>query len=924
MTASIFKGSFVKTNGAAPHSQSITGVGFQPVALILWSSATHNGTRTDARFAIGFSTATASYAVTCISDDAFATSNTSRHQSNYAISLNTPSKAIFAAATLSSMDADGFTLSWDPNGTTSTYDIHYLAFGGVSAAVSEWNTPTVAGTQAVTGVGFTPDVVFHIYNGLWDTTVPVFANDAGAGLGAMTTTEQWAKWLLAIDNQAIADTGGAQVTNAAIHTRGSGGSASTVELNAAYSSMDADGFTVNFTDVVATANKIGSLSIAGLTNVKLNSFNKDTAAAPASQTVTGVGFTPSAVLLASSQTTAASPHDNAAIGLGAATAAAEAGAISNFDEDANTTTHADGRDDDSNAFIVVNNNSSTIDALASFTAFTSDGFTLSWDTNDANAVPILYAAFDTTSVASAVRVIAGKLMVDWDMDGVYTDESSYLIQASGSMRLNNPADSISSGRGIADSASIVLDNASGRFSPLNTSSPITASIADGEAYHVPMYLSVSIDDSATFSRVFTGILKIPSEIGATSRQHPQITLDCRSWDEAILQQRISTLATTFAGIYDDGKNESEIIAQWLTDSGMTDGTEFVSQEYAAAHSVTATLDPGFFNIPWAWLDEESAIVDCWQLAAAAGGRFYCDPEGSFRYENAGHWILSPHDTIQAALTKADFVTLQPWYEDAELFKAVDVEIAPRELLDTSVVWHSDIVEVIPPATTREIIAKYRQPVYALTTPVAVTDYVAITSGGVDLTSDVTITISALNTYAQRLTLSVANANTSHAANLVIFQIRGQAVDGARRISETRESTNSFWIQGARTNWARTGRTRNVRSNPYIQSTAQGAMLAEFLRDRYETPRLFFKISGVSGIADRRLGDRISITDADVMTASHEMFVFEIGWHLSRDGFSQNYVGVDAADLYPYSDTTPGYFIIGTSTLDAVASDRAFY
>ena len=518
------------------------------------------------------------------------------------------------------------------------------------------------------------------------------------------------------------------------------------------------------------------------------------------------------------------------------------------------------------------------------------------------------------------RIIQWDLEIDWNMDGVYTNESAYLIQANGSMQLNNPADSITAGRGIVDSASIALDNADGRFSPLNTGSPITADIAGGGAYHVPMYLRVSTDGVPTYTRVFTGLLKIPRELGATSQQHPIIMFECRSWDEAILQKRVSTLASIFGGIYDNGDNEEEIIAQWLADGGMTDGSEFTSQAFGG----TATLDAGFFAIPWAWLDEESAIVDCWQLAASAGGRFYCDPDGKFRYENAAHWLLSPHDTVQAALTKSDFVTLQPWYEDSEIYKSVDVEVSPRELLDSSVVWRSDIVEVIPPSTTREIVAKYRQPVYALTTPVSTTDFLAITSGGIAITSDVTVSVSAATSFAQRVTLSVANANTGHAANMVLFQLRGQAVDGARRNSEKQESSNTFWTQGARTNWARTGRTRNVRGNSYIQTSAQGAMLAEFLRDRYQTPRLFFKISGVAGVPGRRLGDRLSITDADVMTSSREMFLTGIGWRLSQDGFQQDYTGIDAAALYPYSDTTPGYFLIGTSTLKVAASDRIFY
>ncbi len=517
------------------------------------------------------------------------------------------------------------------------------------------------------------------------------------------------------------------------------------------------------------------------------------------------------------------------------------------------------------------------------------------------------------------RLIQWDLRIDWNMDGTYTDESAYLIAANGSMRLANPEDSITAGRGIVDGASVTLDNATGRFSPLNTASPLTADIANGGAYHVPMYLRVSVDGVPNYARVFSGVLKIPSELGATSKQHPTVTFDCRSWDEVILQQRVSTLQSVFVAIADGGYTEEEIIAQWLTDAGMTDGVEFTSQAHAG--TATATLDPGLWVIPWAWLDDESPITDIWQLAAAAGGRFYADPDGVFRYENAAHWLYSPHDTSQATLTKDNFVTLTPWYDDGELYKAVEVEVSPRELLDASVIWKSEAVETIPAASTRTIVARMRQPAYNIATPAQGTDWVAITSGGANISGSVTITIPAPTKYAQRVSLEIANSHATQAANLVILQLQGQAVDGQRRGSESKTSTNAFWVKGARTNWGRTGRTRSVTGNPYIQSTAQGAMLAEFLRDRMELPRLSFKVANVNGIPGRRLGDRLTLTDADVMTSSAQMFTTEIEWRLGREGFRQTYTGIDATGLYPFQNS---YFVLGISLLDASASARLFY
>jgi hypothetical protein len=61
--------------------------------------------------------------------------------------------------------------------------------------------------------------------------------------------------------------------------------------------------------------------------------------------------------------------------------------------------------------------------------------------------------------------------VDWDLQGSYEDISQYVISASGTHRIAPPAKSITSTQGQISQAKILLDNSSGRFSPLNTSSP---------------------------------------------------------------------------------------------------------------------------------------------------------------------------------------------------------------------------------------------------------------------------------------------------------------------------------------------------------------------------------------------------------------------------------------------------------------------
>jgi hypothetical protein len=93
------------------------------------------------------------------------------------------------------------------------------------------------------------------------------------------------------------------------------------------------------------------------------------------------------------------------------------------------------------------------------------------------------------------------------------------------------------------------------------------------------------------------------------------------------------------------------------------------------------------------------------------------------------------------------------------------------------------------------------------------------------------------------------------------------------------------------------------------------MLAEFLRDRYQLPRLTWKLRSVPGDPERRLGDRITTSNTDAMTSSRDGFITAIDFRLGNFGFAQDIEVIDANGLYQYDGIgDDGYFILGTSTL----------
>ncbi len=486
------------------------------------------------------------------------------------------------------------------------------------------------------------------------------------------------------------------------------------------------------------------------------------------------------------------------------------------------------------------------------------------------------------------RTIAYRLYIAWDGSS-YTSEGARLLQASGENRLTSP-DAIAAGRGIVDRCTLELDNRDGRYSPLNSSGALYANIQAGGAYNRPMYLEVSIDGGSNYYKVFTGVIKIPQETTPTPSKPATVTIDCRSVDEVLLGRRLSTTLANMLTMHDGGYTEGDVINFLVQLAGKS-----------------ATCDDGVFVVSWPWMDDESVLEEVWAIASAAGGRFYADPDGTFRYEDMTHWLKSPHTTSQETFTRADFAELQPIYSDSELYNSVTVEASSRMIGAADILWEPDEPVVVPPGATKTITARYRQPAYSAAAPT----WNAATAGGIDITSSVTVTVTA--SYVQRMELSIANSATE-AAYMHPFNIGGVALVGGPTQEETRTSTadgsNSAWWTSRTTT-----RSKAIRGNAYIQSRAQAGTLAHFLLRRSEAPRLTYKLKGCPGKSSRRCGDLVTINDTAIMSSSRTAFITAINWRLTVNGFTQDIEAIDAASLYPYQAT--GYFTLGTNKLGAV-------
>src|SRR5687768_327907 len=126
MGVSFKKGTFTKRTSTG--SDNITTVGFQPKALIFWSSAqTVETFEEHISLSYGYSDGTNNTCVTYASEDNQATSDSYHNVMNNAcIQLLTPADGVvLGTASVTAMLVDGFTINWSVANATA-YVIHYI------------------------------------------------------------------------------------------------------------------------------------------------------------------------------------------------------------------------------------------------------------------------------------------------------------------------------------------------------------------------------------------------------------------------------------------------------------------------------------------------------------------------------------------------------------------------------------------------------------------------------------------------------------------------------------------------------------------------------------------------------------------------------------------------------------------------------
>lgn len=382
-------GTFTAPGTAGDHS--FAGVGFEPSVLFLFLVRSAAGAFAgEAQLLLGFGTdATDQFQVTYRSQDNIATSNALRYRSSSRLLEDEPGG--YSVRIVSFTD-DGFILNFDNTQAGETYA--YLAMGGdFSVKVGNFNLSNAATPQSVSGVGFAPEAIIFLWSHRGADGLQTTFAAQGLGFATDPAEQACAQWF-SNDLQAISEDRHQWFTDRCIAFGTNGTVADRAYANLA--SFDADGFTLNVTDLAGGADwKVGYLALADMpAKVATDTARITTTGTKA---YTGVGFEPNTLLMLAQADTADSPDATAAdslVSVGACTVAGSA-LVWEGGNDAQVTMQEKRRlYTDRVVGMIDPGNPPTVLALAELESFDADGFSLDWTDVTATAYEFSYLALD--------------------------------------------------------------------------------------------------------------------------------------------------------------------------------------------------------------------------------------------------------------------------------------------------------------------------------------------------------------------------------------------------------------------------------------------------------------------------------------------------------------------------------------------------
>lgn len=182
-----------------------------------------------------------------------------------AIIAASTSNGVLGEADLVTLDSDGFTLNWTTVSTRASYYFWIALWGtGISVNVGAFNSDTDLGAQAVSGVGFQPEVLLMQSFGKAAAATVQTENRYALG-AARSTTERAVIWAGGDWAAATTDESSLLDRDKVMLFATMGGASPTKDAEADLTSFDADGFTLDWTDASPGAYQMLYCAIRGAT-----------------------------------------------------------------------------------------------------------------------------------------------------------------------------------------------------------------------------------------------------------------------------------------------------------------------------------------------------------------------------------------------------------------------------------------------------------------------------------------------------------------------------------------------------------------------------------------------------------------------------------------------------------------------------------
>ncbi len=455
----------------------------------------------------------------------------------------------------------------------------------------------------------------------------------------------------------------------------------------------------------------------------------------------------------------------------------------------------------------------------------------------------------TTAIAN-VRRVSHKIQFMWDGSN-YTPETSYCQSWEAEHQSANPGAGIATiGNSMAARAGIVLRNESGRFSQLLTTGALYANIGNGKMCLAKANIQAGFLNSGNAAELlnqFTGYI-----VGATEdKQAGTITLECDDMSAMLRNRRVSTIVyAPRSPVTYDGSPGAYI--QLVIDA--------VNTDLPAGRQISTSLDAGRFGLDYAWCEDEDAWEEIKKVAEADGGRLYFDHSGVLHYEDASHLLLNTHASPTFSMTVANFADLtHSWQWQQPPANHIIVHVNPRYVAPLEEIYICGENLQVKPGATLTHKAEFRNAAWDVLDPVANTDYVAITPGGMDKTSSLTVTATATS---KKATFTIVNNHAYETLILHHLQLRGRPV--LMKQVDKVEVTDDDSI-------AQYGKITMEVDNPMIQGRKHGETIANMQLARLKTPIQATTITNVPCIPWLELGDRLTVVDANSGT-NHAMYI----------------------------------------------------